>query len=80
MDSTSEESQLILAIQAMTGDPNLDRATLANRMKEMISRRDSTPRSRNLNELEEKTILQYILNLDSRAFPLRLREVEDMAH
>jgi hypothetical protein len=80
MDSTSEKSQLILTIQAMKSDPNLDRATPAHRMKGMISRRDSTPRSRNLTELEKKTILQYILDLDSRAFSPRLREVEDMAN
>jgi len=80
MDSTSEDSQLILTIQAMKSDPNLDSATLANRMKGMISRHDSTPRSRNLTELEDKRILQYIFDLDSQRFLPRLREVEDMAN
>ncbi|KFY31308.1 hypothetical protein V493_01223, partial [Pseudogymnoascus sp. VKM F-4281 (FW-2241)] len=30
--------------------------------------------------LEETTIVQYVLDLDSRAFPPRLRDVEDMAN
>ena len=91
MDSRNKEGQLILAIQAIQNNPNLsarsaaaiysvNRATLANRMKGMTSRRDSTPNSRNLTELEESTIVQHVLDLDSRLFPPRLREVEDMAN
>jgi hypothetical protein len=46
----------------------------------MQSRRDSTPNSQNLTELEESTLIQYILDLDSQGFSPRLSYVEDMAN
>ncbi|KAL0943508.1 transposase [Colletotrichum truncatum] len=38
------------------------------------------PNSRNLSDLEEKTIVKYILDLDARSFPPRLSGVEEMAN
>ncbi|KID98255.1 transposase, partial [Metarhizium majus ARSEF 297] len=38
------------------------------------------PNSRKLTDLEESTIIQYILDLDSRSFPPRLCGVRDMAN
>ncbi|KAL0935759.1 transposase [Colletotrichum truncatum] len=38
------------------------------------------PNSRNLSDLEEKTIVEYILDLDARSFPPRLSGVEEMAN
>ncbi|KAL0940553.1 transposase [Colletotrichum truncatum] len=38
------------------------------------------PNSRNLLDLEEKTIVEYILDLDARSFPPRLSGVEEMAN
>ena len=38
------------------------------------------PKSKKLTMPEEKVILEYILDLDSRAFPPRLCGVEDMAN
>jgi DDE superfamily endonuclease/helix-turn-helix, Psq domain len=91
MELTCKESRLILAIQAMKKDQNLSartaakiysvsHATLSRRLNGTNSRRDSLPHSRNLTELEESTIVQYILDLDSRSFPPRLCDVEDMAN
>jgi hypothetical protein len=91
MATTSDERQLNLAIQAMKRDPKLSarasaelytvsHATLSRRIQGTPSRRDSTPKSRKLTNLEEETIVQYILDLDARAFPPRLCGVEDMAN
>ncbi|KAL0936919.1 transposase [Colletotrichum truncatum] len=38
------------------------------------------PNSQNLSDLEEKTIVEYILDLDARSFPPRLSSVEEMAN
>jgi hypothetical protein len=46
----------------------------------MPSRRDIAANSRKLTDLEERAIVQYVLDLDSRSFPPRLRYVEDMAN
>ena len=46
----------------------------------MASRRESVPNSRKLTDLEEQTIIQYVLDLDSRSFPPRLSDVEDIAN
>ena len=91
MENSSKESQLFLAIQAMERDPKLSaraaatiygvpRSTLGTRLAGTTPRRDSPPNSRKLTELEESAIVQYILDLDSRAFPPRLHQVEDMAN
>ena len=34
----------------------------------------------NLIFIEEETIIRYILDMDSRGFPLRIDDVEDMAN
>ena len=34
----------------------------------------------NLTFIEEETIVRYILDMDSRGFPLRIDDVEDMAN
>jgi hypothetical protein len=91
MRSASDERQLLLAIQAIKLDPilscrraakiyNVSRATLSQRLQGRQSRRDSMPNSRKLNDLEEATIVRYILELDSQGFPPRLSHVEDMAN
>jgi hypothetical protein len=91
MDSASKERQINLAVQAFKRDPNLSiraaakiysvsHSTLATRLKGTSSRRDTIPNSRNLTDLEESTIVQYILDLDARSFPPRLCHVEDMAN
>ena len=44
------------------------------------ARQDTRPKSTRLTELEEKTLIRYILDLDTRGFAPRLRDVEDIAN
>ena len=91
MTQPSNEARILLALQALQNNPKLSirRAasmykvrygTLRNRKNGMQSRCDSIPNSRRLSDLEEKIIVQFILDLDSRGFPSRLRFVEEMAN
>lgn len=91
MASTSYKAQILLAYQALKKDPKLgiriatniyqvDRTTLGRWQRGIRSLRDSAPKSRKLTDLEEKTIVQYIINLDSHSFPPRLIKVKDMAN
>ncbi|KAG6996132.1 hypothetical protein FocnCong_v016336 [Fusarium oxysporum f. sp. conglutinans] len=85
------EARILLALRALQNDPKLSvrRAadiyqvrywTLHRRQKGILSTRDSIPKSRKLSDLEEQIIVQFILDLDSRGFPPRLRCVEEMAN
>ncbi|KAF3349016.1 Glycerate kinase [Verticillium dahliae VDG2] len=59
---------------------NVSKTTLLRRQKGSPSRRDSPPNSAKLTKLEEKTIVEYILDLDARSYPPRLGEVGNMAN
>jgi len=91
MPSTSDESRVILALQALQNDKklsvlaiakiyNVNRMTLTRRRASRPTRRDTTPNSKKLTKSEEEAIVQYILKLDIRSFLLRLSGVEDMAN
>ena len=91
MGLQSDESNIILALQAIEKDPNLTlraaakiysvpHTTLIRRKHGRPARGDCQPNSRKLTDLEEKAIIQYVLDLDSRAFPPRIQGVEDMAN
>ncbi|KAG6997271.1 hypothetical protein FocnCong_v015272 [Fusarium oxysporum f. sp. conglutinans] len=91
MSQSSNEARTLLALQALQNDPKLStrRAAkiyeiseprLRRRRNGIQSRRDFIPKSRKLSDLEEKIIVQFILDLDSRGFPSRLRFVEEMAN
>ena len=91
MGSSLNEGQLLLAIQAIQKDPklsirkaaniyNVSRVTIAKRLSGIPSRRDISANSRKLTDSEEKVIIQYIIDLDSRAFPPRISDVGDMAN
>ncbi|KAJ0126689.1 Chitin synthase A [Fusarium oxysporum f. sp. albedinis] len=56
------------------------RMKLYRRQHSIQSRCDTIPNSRRLSDLEEQIIVQFILDLDSRGFPSRLRFVEEMAN
>lgn len=91
MVSTSNEANVILAIQALEKDPklsvraaartyNVSRTTLERRRQNIPSRADTTSKVRRLTIDEEKLLIQYIIDLDSRSQPPRLRDVEVMAN
>jgi len=54
--------------------------TLTRRRAGKPARRDTTLNSRRLTDSKEKAIVQYILELDTRSFLLRLCGIEDMAN
>jgi hypothetical protein len=90
MPQKNDESQVILALQALENDPKLslraiarifsiDPIKLSRRRRGQQSRYDIPANSRKLTDLEEAVIVQYILDLDSKGFPPRLSSIEDMA-
>ena len=91
MESSSQESRILLALKEIKprGNLSIRRAakiynvpygTLRDRNNGKPAREDIMPNSRKLTELEEETLVQYILKLDSRSFPPRLSGVKDMAN
>ncbi|KAG8349172.1 hypothetical protein FVEN_g12601 [Fusarium venenatum] len=91
MSQSTIEAHIILALQAYQGDPKLSlrRAaflynvpfqTLHYRSQGRQARVDCIPNGRKLSDQEEQIIVEYILNLDSRGFPSRHRDVEEMAN
>ncbi|EMT73519.1 hypothetical protein FOC4_g10001484 [Fusarium odoratissimum] len=91
MSQPLNEARILLALQALQNNPKLSlrRAAsiyevrysiLRDRKNGIQSRRDYIPNSRKLSDLEEQIIVQFILDLDSRGFPSRLRFVEEMAN
>lgn len=55
-------------------------STLRARMKGRSSRRDIKPNSQKLTGLEEETIVEPTLDLDTRGFPPKPADVEDMVN
>ena len=91
MSSASKEARVILALQALQNDTelglraaaklyNVPVSTLGHRRTGRAVRRDLPANSRCLTDLEEQTIVQYITELATRAFPPTLRGVEDIAN
>jgi hypothetical protein len=58
---------------------NVSRWAIDKRARGIPSRAKAPPNGRKLTSTEEKTITQYILDLDARGFALHLSEVADMA-
>ena len=90
METSSIESRIILAIEALKNDPaltvlsaattyNVPRTTLHRRHAGQDSRRDISANLRKLTDLEEKVLLDWILDLDSRGFQPRLEDIREMA-
>jgi len=91
MSEPNNEGRILLALKALQNNPKLSarRAaemyhvhsrTLQRRRRGVQSRRDIVPNSRKLSDLEEETLVQFILKLDSQGFPPRVSFVEAMAN
>jgi len=91
MPSTSKEDMIVLALKALERDAILkvnitvkiygvDRMILTRRCDGKPARCDTPANSRKLIDLEERTIIQYIIKLYTYAFHPRLCYVEDMAN
>jgi hypothetical protein len=91
MELLPHEDRVILAIQAMKGDPSLSQrraatiynvlqSTLSRRLAGTTSRRDSRANSSRLTKHEEDTLVQYIKKLDARGFAPTLGHVRNMAN
>ena len=91
MPSTSKEDMIVLALKALERDVILkvniaakiygvDRMILTLRRDGKPVRCDILANSRKLTDLEERTIVQYIIELCTRVFHPRLCYVEDMAN
>lgn len=91
MSCISYEARVNLALEDIQNDKNFSiRAaakiynvtinTIRNRRDSKPARHDILANSRKLTDLEERAIVQYIIELATRSFPLRLYSVEDMAN
>ncbi|GKU08368.1 unnamed protein product [Fusarium langsethiae] len=91
MSQKDYEARILLALHAYQNNSKsgLKRAaktykvgygTLWRRHKGIQSRRDTITKSRRLSNLEEQIIVRFILDLDTRGFPPRLRGVEEIAN
>ena len=91
MNKENNEAQVILAFQALKRDPTLSLRKVAStyfvflsmlfyRKRGRISKRDCTSKSRKLTNIEEKAIIQRMLELDLQGFSPRISIVEDMAN
>jgi hypothetical protein len=91
MPSTSKEARVILALEAIQNDRNLSlraaaklynipESTLRSRRAGILVRRDIPANLRKLTDLEEETIVQYVVELYTRVFPPRLGGIEDIAN
>jgi hypothetical protein len=91
MSQPINEARILLALLALQNNPKLSLrravtiyevrySTLRDRKNGIQARRDCIPNSWKLSNLEEQIIVQFVLDLDSRGFPSRLRFVEEMAN
>jgi hypothetical protein len=91
MESSSNESRLILALEALDDNPHLSvrkaatiysvsRTTIHAQRAGRPSRCDKPANLRKLTDLEEKVLLERVLDLDARGFQPRLSEIREMAN
>ena len=82
---------MLMAIEALRSNPklsvraaaetyNVPKSTLATRRNSTISKAETRPQNQLLNELGEKVLLQYIIDLNNQGFSPKLEIVEDMAN
>jgi len=89
--STSNKSKLQLAFQTFEKDPqlsinkvarlyNIPHTTLSTRIKGRSIHTNVIANSRKLTVLEEEMVVRKVFDLDSRRFPFRIRNIEDIAN
>ncbi|OHW89500.1 putative transposase, partial [Colletotrichum incanum] len=90
MQSTSIESRIILALQAIEKDPKMSvrkaafifevpRTSLRHRRAGRVARGERQPNSMKMTITEEEVILERVIDLINRGFPPRQEDVRDMA-
>ena len=73
------QSDLKLSVRKAASIYNVSFSTLLRRRHGRPAKRDTRPHNQNLTSYEEESIVQYIIDLDSRSFPPRLSGVREMA-
>ena len=90
MESLPKESRIILTLEALKKDPQLSvrkvatlyeipRSSLRHRYAGKQPRRELPANLRKLTDLEEKVLLERVLDLDTRGFQPRLSDIQEMA-
>jgi hypothetical protein len=88
---SSDEARLVIVIKAIQGPTqlsirsasriyNVKRSTLQDRLSERCIQRDTQANSKILTQLEEQSIVEYVLDLTTRSFPPRLSSIEDITN
>ena len=91
MENQKQEASIMLAIEAIQSSRKITpwaaaeiykvpESTLRDRIAGRTPRSETRPNCRKLNDIEEDTIIQNIISLDTRGFAPRLAGVEDMAN
>jgi hypothetical protein len=91
MEIQTQEARIILAIKAIRSSKKLSQRstakiykvpqkTLSNRIAGRTYRPETKANSLKLTKREERVIIQYILDLDSRGFAPRLASIEEIAN
>ena len=91
MERLTKEARMNLAVQAKRSNPkisyrklgilyDLPSSTIQTRFAGIPAISNIVPKIRKLTPIEEKVIMERILDLDSRAFPVRHQHVKDMAN
>jgi hypothetical protein len=90
MSAQSQEARVLLALQVVRTSQkmnvtrvaklyNVPRSTLRDRLRGKPQAAEVRNSNLKLTSSEEETIVQYVLDLDSRGFPPRIYRVKDMA-
>jgi hypothetical protein len=91
MEIQTQEARIILAIEAVRSSKKLNCCFTAKIYKilyiifsDRITGRtyyfETKPNCYKLNDLEEETLVRYILDLDTRGFASRLASIEDITN
>jgi len=91
MISPFNDNQLQLALQAFERDPQLNirkftrfynilHTTLSTRINGHFTCADIITNSQKLTVLKEEVVVREVFDLDSRGFPPRMHDIEDIAN